>query len=415
MKYLISFSLLSKNRNFCLLYSGQFISFLGTMITSVALPYQIYHLTHSTLMVGLLSLFQLLPLLFTALIGGVFADRYHRRMLLLFAEISLVIGCLLLALNSLGNQKIWVIFVVSVIMSAITGLHRPALDSITQQLVTKKDYPEVGSLTTLKFSIGMIVGPAVGGLIIANFGLFVTYLVDLSTFLLSLIALLLMSHIPKPKRVKDESTWLSLKSGFKYASSRQELLGTYFVDFVAMIFGMPSALFPAIAMAHGGPKMLGFLYSAPAVGTLFISFFSGFVKHVKRQGLAVAVSAALWGVAIIFFGLATNFWVGLFFLALAGAFDSISAIFRSIMWNEIIPNEFRGRLAGIEMISYLSGPKMGDTEAGLVAAVFGITTSIVSGGVLCVLGVGILCYFLPKFLRYQPSEDSAVHMVDAKG
>jgi MFS family permease len=402
MKYFINFSILFRNRNFGLLSLGQFISFMGTMITSVALPYQIYHLTQSTLMVGLLSLSQLLPLLITALLGGVLADRHHRRTMLLLAETFMAIGCLLLAWNAaLISPHIWVIFIVASALSAINGLHRPALDSITQQLVSKKDLPTVGAITTFKFSIAMIAGPAIGGLIISHYGIIVTFIVDFATFLISLISLLMMTHIPKPMPAKDESTWAALKSGFKYAMSRQELVGTYVVDFVAMIFGMPNALFPAIAQMYGGAKTLGMLYSAPAVGAVVISFFSGWAANVKRHGAAIAISAALWGVAIIFFGLTKNFWLALFFLAIAGAADGVSGVFRMMMWNETIPNELRGRLSGIEMISYLSGPRLGDTEAGLIAAAFGITASIVSGGVLCVAGVGICCWFLPKFWRYK--------------
>lgn len=402
MNYLINFSLFRRNRNFTLLYIGQFVSFLGTMISGVALPYQIYIETHSTLMVGLLSLVQLMPVLITALIGGVFADRYHRRVLLITAELVLAVGSLLLALNaSLHEPHIWAMFVVSSLMSAFNGLHRPALESMVQQIVSKEDYPAVSSLASLKGSVAMIGGPALGGLIIASAGIVATYLVDVASFTISLTALLLMSNIPKPENVSDDSTWTSLKQGFRYAFSRQELVGTYVVDFVAMIFGMPTALFPAIAMSFGGAKVLGILYAAPAVGALVISFLSGWTKHVKRHGFAIAVSATLWGVAIIFFGLSANFWVAIFFLVFAGAFDGLSGIFRMTMWNETIPNHFRGRLAGIEMISYLSGPRLGDTEAGLVAAAFGITASIVSGGVLCVVGVGICCIFLPKFLRYQ--------------
>lgn len=402
MTYIIDFSLFRRNRNFTLLYIGQFVSFLGTMITSVALPYQIYQETHSTLMVGLLSLGQLLPLLVTALIGGVFADRYHRRLLLLSAEFILAIGSVFLAFNAhLAMPHIWVIFVVSACMSAFNGLHRPALDSIVQQLVAKDDFTVVGSLLTFKGSVCMIAGPAIGGLIIARYGIVMTYLVDFLSFLISLLALLLMTHIPKPLSVHNDSALSSLKKGLRYALSRQELIGTYMVDFIAMVFGMPTALFPAIAQSFGGATVLGVLYSAPAMGALVISIFSGWTKHVKRQGLAIAIAAALWGVAIIFFGLASNFILAIFFLALAGAFDAISGIFRSTLWNQTIPNELRGRMAGIEMISYLSGPRLGDTEAGLVAALFGITTSVVSGGVLCVLGVATCCYFLPKFWNYR--------------
>lgn len=405
MSILINFSLFRRNRNFALLYIGQFVSFFGTMITSVALPYQIYHETNSTLMVGLLSLAQLVPLLFTALIGGVFADRYHRRLLLLCSEAILATGSLLLAWNaSLATPHLATIFIVAAAMSAFNGLHRPALESIVQQIVEKKDFPTVGAVNSFKFSLCMIAGPAVGGVLIASFGLVTTYFVDLATFVVSLTALFMMRTIPKPMAQADVSTWHALQEGFRYAFSRQPLVGTYLIDFIAMVFGMPMALFPAIAQSFGSVEVLGMLYSAPAMGALFISFFSGWVHRVHRHGLAIAISATLWGVAIIFFGLSTHLAFAIFFLALAGAFDAVSGIFRSIMWNQTIPNELRGRLAGIEMISYLSGPKLGDTEAGLVAAAFGVTFSIVSGGVLCVVGVMTCCYFLPKFLSYRSDQ-----------
>jgi MFS family permease len=367
MKYFTN-ALLVRNHNYRYLFIGQFVSFIGTMITSVVLPYQIYQETHSTLMVGLLGLFQLMPLVFTALIGGVFADRHHRRLLLLITEALLALGCALLLANAyLQTPRIWVIFIVASAMSAITGFHRPAL----------------------------------GGLLIAFYGIHITFMIDIGSFVVSLVALLLMTQIPAPQAKKDNSTWMALKEGYHYAVSRQELMGSYLVDFCAMIFGMPSALFPAIADAHGGAKMVGLLYSAPAVGALLLSFRAGWVTKVSRHGVAISVSAILWGVAIILFGLVANFWVGLFFLTVAGGFDAISGIFRSIMWNETIPNNFRGRLSGIEMISYLSGPRLGDTEAGLVAAAFGVSASVVSGGVLCIASVGLSAYFLPRFWAYR--------------
>ncbi|KTD59078.1 MFS transporter [Legionella shakespearei] len=402
MSHLLDLSLLKKNRDFRLLYLGQFISFAGTMISYVALPYQIYHITQSTMMVGLLSLVQLLPLLFTALVGGVMADRYNRRGLIILSELLLAVGCLVLALNSLTDApNVYVIFAVAMLLSAITGLHRPALDSIVQQIVKPKDYKNVGALTSFKFSFCMIVGPAIAGLIIAQHGIVITYLIDLTTFLISILCVCLMHSIPKPVVEEHPSIMSSLKEGVRFAFSRQELIGSYFVDFIAMVFAMPNALLPAIAQVYGGAQTLGLLYSAPAVGSLIVSFVSGWTSKVTQDGKAIAIAAALWGASIIGFGLSNSLWLALFFLALSGAFDAISGIFRVALWNSTIPVELRGRLAGIEMLSYLSGPRLGDARAGFVAAGFGISTALISGGILCIIGVGLSCYALPKFWSYK--------------
>lgn len=405
MKYTADLSLFHRNRNFTLLYVGQFISWIGSVITSVALPYQIYHLTQSTLMVGLLSLVQLLPLIFTALIGGVFADRYHRRQLLIVTECVMVLGALCLTWNAhQASPHIIFLFIVASLMSAFNGLHRPALDSLAQQVVDRKDYMTLAALGSFKRNMCLVVAPAIAGLVISFYGLTVTFLLDVLTFVVSLTALLMMSHIPKPPHTQDESTWDALKSGCRYAFSRQELVGSYLVDFNAMVFGMPNALFPAIAQSFGGAKVLGLLYSAPALGAVVVSCFSGFFASYPYHGRAIAYAAALWGISIIFFGFSANLFVALFFLWLAGAFDGISGIYRGTMWNETIPQHLRGRLAGIEMISYLSGPRLGDTESGFVASLFGVTTSVVSGGVLCVISVAACCYYLPVFWRYRANE-----------
>ncbi len=395
-------SLFYRNRNYRLLYSGQFISLFGTMMTSVALPYQVYVETHSTIMVSLLSFFQLLPLLLTALLGGVLADRHHRRTLLLISEALLAIGCLLLVWNALlVSPRVLIIFVIAVLMAGITGLHRPALTGIVQQMVAKEDFIRIGVYGAFMWGIGMTVGPALGGLLIAHFGLVTAFFIDFLSFLISLLMIYKVNNVPDVVPAEDLSVWQSLRQGIGYAKSRQELMGTYFVDFIAMIFGMPNALFPAMAMSLGGVKVLGMLYAASAVGSLVVTPFATWAYKVKRHGMGVAVAAALWGVAIIFFGLSTHLWLALFFLAAAGGCDAVSGLFRSTMWNTIVPTELRGRLAGIEMISYLSGPRLGDMEAGLVAAAFGVTFSVVSGGILCIAGVAVCCYYMPKFWRYR--------------
>lgn len=403
-----NFSLLRENKTFRFLYLSQSISLFGTMITRVALPFQIYEQTHSTLMVGLLSLAQLAPLLLTALLGGAVADRYRRRRLVMGSELFLVGISLLLILNAtVTHPHVWVLFALSALASAVTGLHRPAMTGMTQQIVLPSQYARMSTLNNFMYSFAAIAGPAVAGLLIAHLGLVVTYSVDFITFVISLYFLWCMGDVPHVAQTKDESIWQSLKGGLKFAYSRQELMGSYYVDFIAMIFGMPIALFPAMAYRFGGPQVLGLMYSAMAVGSLVPSFFSRYYETIKRYGVAISIAAVLWGFAIIGFGLSHDFYWSLFFLALAGGFDSVSAIFRGILWNHAIPNEYRSRLAGVEMISYLGGPKLGDTESGLVAAAFGITASVVSGGILCVAGVIICCALMPKFWHYRGPGEKA--------
>ena len=229
----------------------------------------------------------------------------------------------------------------------------------------------------------------------------ITYLVDLFSFFLSLITLKLMCPLQTPTADEHPPILKALHEGLTFAMSRQELIGSYLIDFTAMVFAIPNALFPAIAQTFGGATSLGLFYAAPAVGALVISFFSGWTACVRQEGKAIVIAAGLWGFTIIGFGMSTtHLYAALLFLALSGAFDAISGIFRTTLWNHVIPQNYRGRLAGIEMISYLGGPKLGDTRAGAIAAWLGVTSSIVSGGVLCVLGVTICCIMMPKFWRY---------------
>lgn len=182
-------------------------------------------------------------------------------------------------------------------------------------------------------------------------------------------------------------------------------MGTYLIDFNAMLFGMPNALFPAIAEGLGGGAVLGLMYAAPAVGALAVSATSAWTARVTRYGVAIIVAASLWGVAIIAFGFTTTAWTALLTLACAGAADMVSGLFRMSLWNQTIPDEFRGRLAGIEQISYMSGPLLGNAEAGLVAGLTSVRTSVVSGGVLCVLGSVLLAFTLPRFWAVSVTND----------
>jgi hypothetical protein len=290
-------------------------------------------------------------------------------------------------------------------MSGLSGLQRPSLEALTPRLVDRDELPAAAALSTFRGSVGMIAGPAVGGALIAASGVFSAFALDVLTYVFSFLAVRLIRAVP-PAAAEPPSLARILE-GFRYARSRQELIGTYVVDFVAMVFGMPLALFPALSETLGGAKALGPLYAAPAVGALAASLTSRWTPRVHRHGLAVMVAAAAWGIAIIAFGLCDGLVAALVFLALAGGADCVSGIFRATLWNQTIPDDLRGRMAGIEMVSYMSGPLLGHVESGAVAALVGVRASVVSGGVLCVLGVLACGAMLPLFVAYDARPASA--------
>ncbi len=391
---------LRRHRDYRLLYAGQSVSFFGTMITSVAVPFQIYALTHSSLAVGLLGLTEIVPILLLAFLGGALADAHDRRMMVLITELSLSVMSGILILNSLlPHPALWALYSVASAMAGLDALQRPSLDALLPRLVERDEIVAAGALNSLRGTAGMIAGPALGGVLVATAGLPVTYGIDVATFAVSLLALRTMRAVPPPPDAERPSLKRVLE-GLGYARSRPELMGTYLIDMVAMFFGMPMALFPALAAHEGGPGVLGLLYSAPAVGALIAASTSGWSRHVHRHGLAVVFSAIGWGIAITLFGLSPSLPVALVCLGLAGAADMFSGIFRSTIWNQTIPDALRGRLASIELLSYSSGPSLGNLESGAIASVFNVRVSIVSGGILCVVGTALLAGLLPAFLRY---------------
>jgi len=389
-----------RHRDFRLLYAAQAISFLGSMVTYVALPWQMYALTHSSLTVGILGVVELVPLLATAFIGGALADWLDRRRMVIATEIGLMAGSLgLLANAAQATPSVAVLFVLAGWMTAFSGLQRPSLDALTPRFVPHDEIPAAAALATFRGSLGMIVGPAIGGVLIGSAGPVAAFGVDFATYLVSLVCFVAMRGVP-PREDAEAPTLRSIADGFRYARSREELIGTYVIDFVAMVFGMPLALFPALAAGPLGAKALGPLYAAPAVGAFLASVTARWTPKVKRHGLAVMIAATVWGVAIVAFGFMHSLVPALACLVVAGGADAVSGIFRQTMWNQTIPDALRGRLAGIEMVSYMSGPLLGNAEAGTVAAVAGVQASIVSGGVLCVLGVLVCGALLPRFRRY---------------
>ncbi|HEY7782325.1 MAG TPA: MFS transporter [Ktedonobacterales bacterium] len=398
---------LRRHRDFRLLYAGQMISFFGSMITSVAVPYQAYALTHSPLAVGLFGIVQLVPLLFLAFLGGALADAFDRRRLVQITELSLAGSSGVLLLNALlPHPFLWLLYVIAGLAAGLDALQRPSLNALLPRLVERDELAAAGALNGMRSTFGMVAGPAVAGLLIAGVGLPTTYALDVVTFAVSLVALRLMRAVPPPADAERPSL-RRVAEGLRYARSRPELLGTYIVDIIAMFFGMPTALFPALALQYAragsglaSGTVLGFLYAAPAVGMFLAEATSGWTGRVHRHGIAVILAAGAWGLAITGMGLAPSLFPALVCLAAAGAADAVSGIFRGVIWNQTIPDALRGRLAGIEMISYSSGPLLGDVESGAVATAFSLRTSILSGGILCVVGVGLAALLLPAFRRY---------------
>jgi MFS family permease len=400
--------LLRRRRDFRLLLLAQAVSEAGSMLTFVAVPFQTYELTGSSLAVGLLGVAEFAPILVLALVGGALADAFDRRRLVQIAEVGAAVVAGALVLNaSLAHPHVWVLYVGSALMAAFTALRRPALDALVPRLVERDELKAAAAVEFTVYNLASIAGPAVGGVLIATAGLEPTYAIDVASFALSLVVLAMMRTPAGGWAVADAEppSLRTIGEGVRYARSRQELVGTYLIDMNAMFFGMPMALFPAIAKGYGGAEVLGLLYAAPSAGSIVIALTSGWARRVHRHGRAIVYAAAAWGVAIVAFGLADALWLALICLAVAGGMDAISGVFRSTIWNETIPDHLRGRLAGVEMISWSSGPLLGDAEAGALAALAGVRASVVAGGLACVAGTVALAVALPRFWSY----DSRTH------
>jgi len=396
---------LRRHRDFRFVFVGQLVSGFGSFLTYVALPVQIYDLTQSSWAVGMVGTVQLVPLAVTSLWGGAVADAIDRRRLLLWSEALLLVCSLALLANSLlARPSVWLLFAVAALMSAVNGFHRPALESLTQKLVPIEDLAAVSALSSLRNTGAAIAGPALAGICIASFGLPFTFGADALTFAVSLVAIAAIHAMP-PGENAPAAGLASIIAGLRYAVSRPELIGTYVVDIVAMSFAMPVAVFPALATQWGGSGAAGYLYSAMSIGGLAVTLTSGWTRSVRRRGAAVVIAAALWGLAIVALGYASSLSTALACLALAGAADMVSGLFRMTIWNETIPSELRGRMAGIEQLSYMSGPLLGNARAGFMAERFGLLRSIRGGGLVCVVCVVACIPLLPAFWRYRKFEE----------
>jgi MFS family permease len=390
------------SRDFRRLWMGAAVSFLGTQITFVAVPFQVYRLTRSTLAVGLVGLCELVPLLVLSLLGGAVADRTDRRSLLIRTDSALAVTSGLLAVNaSLPTPRLWAVYLLAGASSALFAFGLPALRSAAPLLLPTDLLPSAAALQSIHGSLGFILGPLLAGALIESLSLGSAYSVDAVTYAFSLALVAVVAPIPPVGGEPSERP--SVLDGLRFLRGRPVLQGSFYVDIVAMVFGMPRALFPAIATVRfgGGPGVLGLLYAAPAVGSLLAAASSGWAANVTRQGLAVYAAVVAWGVALITFGVADELWFGLTALAAAGAADMVSGVFRTAILQASTPNHMQGRLSGVELLVVASGPALGDLEAGAVAAVTSLRFSVVSGGLGCIAGVAVLALMLPQLARYR--------------
>ena len=399
-KYAIDLSPLKKYRDFKLLFTAGLFSYFGSMITFVALPFQVKELTGSFWAVGLIGVVEIIPLIVFGLYGGGLADYLDRKKMIWFTEFGTLIATSILLINSLQEKpSVILIFVIAAIFAALSGLKRPSQDAILPRLVNHDDLPSASALMSLRWQFGGIVGPSVGGIIIASYGAGAAYFIDCLTFVISLALIWQVRSVP-PLDKSTPPSMAGLMEGINYAFKRKDLLGTYVVDLAAMFLAMPMALFPFWADEIGAPYALGFFYSSITFGAVLVTLLSGWMRNYPHHGRAVIFGALGWGVAIVAAGSSNSLVLVITCLVIAGAFDQVSALFRGFIWNQSIPDELRGRLAGIEMLSYLLGPLGGQARAGGMAAMSSLKTSIVGGGLLCIGFVSLIAAVMPKFRSY---------------
>jgi MFS family permease len=393
---------LREHREFRLLWFGQVVSGMGNQVTRIALPFQVYVLTGSTLAIGALVLAQLIPILVFSLGAGSLADAVDRRKVLIVTQVGMGLTSLaLVVLALMPAPPLAAIFAVAFIAAGLSSVDGPTRSAAIPRLVSPAHLPAAIALNQLNFQAASVVGPAVGGLLLATVGLAGAYGADVITFAASLGALLVIRPLPPVGQVSRPGI-AAIREGLRYAADRRVILSTFAIDLVAMIFGMPTALFPVLALDvfRTGPIGVGLMAAAPGVGAFLGALLSGWVSRVQRTGRAVAVAVIVWGLAIAAFGLATfSFPLALGFLAIAGAADVLSAVFRSTIIQLEAPDELRGRVMSIHMLVVTSGPRMGDLEATGVAALFGAQLSVVSGGLLCLVGVAAVARMFPELWR----------------
>ncbi len=368
------------------LFASRTVTLFGSQITEVAALVQVSRLTGSPLAVGLLGAVEVVPVMLFSLYGGLLADRLDRRVLAFGCEAGMLLVSVGLVLDSLlPHPALWPLYVGAAVGTSLAVLQRPSLDAAVPRIVAKDQLAASSALLSLGGTASLIIGPALGGVLMAGPGPAWAFGIDAATYVISFAFLFALRPLPRGAGAEQVTGLRGIVAGLRYAVGRRDLLASYLVDMAAMTLAFPVALLPFMATALHAAWAQGLLFSAEAVGALLASATSGWTRGVRRHGPAIAISASAWGAAIVGFGLAPNIGIAVAFLVLAGGADMCSGIFRSTLWNSTIPDEMRGRLAGLEVLSYGVGPVLGQLRGGAMAGVLGVRFSLSSGGLACVL------------------------------
>jgi MFS family permease len=397
---------LRASRDFRLLWTGEMLSQVGSQVTLVALFVQIYDLTRSSAAVGAVGLVQLVPMVVVTLGFGPQIDVRDRRRILLGAQVGLMFASTVLLFGAhMQHPPLALLYSAAALNAAFTSISMPTRAAMTPNLVSRELLPSAAALNQVMWNGAGVVGPALGGIIVHSYGLSWAYGIDVASYVVA-IAFVLMLRPQRPARDPDlapERGLTAVLAGLRHLKGKRVLQSTFSIDVVAMVFGMPRVLFPALAVERfHNTATVGYMFSAVAAGALVGALTSGWVRRVSRQGRAILLAVTVWGASIAAFGLVgDHLWIALGFLALAGAADVVSAVFRNTIQQTTIPDELRGRLASFNILIVAGGPRLGDFEAGVVASIFTPTVSVVSGGVLCLVGVGVIAAAVPRFATWR--------------
>jgi MFS family permease len=396
------------------LFAGQAVSLVGTQVTRVAVPLQVYAITGSSLDVGLIGLAGFVPLVVFGLYGGSIADAVDRRKLVLVTSTAtMLVSVVLLVQAVLQINRVSVLFGCVAAQAAFAAVDSPARRAIIPQLVRAEKLPAANTLAYGSMQLTVIAGPLLAGAAVGAGGFAWAYAIDVASFVGAFYSVLRLPSLP-PGEGARRAGLPAVVEGLRFLAAHPVVRMTFAADLIAMIFGAPTALFPALAYEQygGSAGTAGLLYAAPAVGAVVVTLLGGAIARVHRHGLGVVLSIAAWGVAITLFGLTSTLWLGLVLLATAGGADTVSAVYRSTILQVATPPEMQGRLQGVFIVVVTGGPRLGDLEAGAVAAAFTPRVSVVSGGLACVAGIGLLALAVPALVRYD-ARTAAAHLATA--